>query len=69
MEDNPDIPADDGPAGDDGTGSGYTAVHRASAAVLLIGACLLAYVCLDVMANGRLTGMLSAAPETGESAP
>ena len=54
--DQPEIP--------DPEPSGYGPKERAMAGVLLIGAAALAFICLDVLTNGRLTGALDGgAPE------
>jgi hypothetical protein len=65
MEETPDIPdaADDAAPAVLGFGMG----NRVLAGVMLVGACLLAYVCLDVIADGRLTRALSAAPVEDET--
>jgi hypothetical protein len=64
MEETPDIPdaADDAAPAVPGFGMG----NRALAGVMLVGCLLLSYVCLDVLADGRLTRALSAAPEGDE---
>ena len=41
----------------------FGTADKALAAVLLIGALGLAYICLDVMAGGRITAALSRGPE------
>lgn len=64
MEETPDIPeADPAPVESRPFGAG----DKALAGVLLVGACLLGYVCLDVLAGGRLTGILSAAPPEADA--
>lgn len=40
----------------------FGAADKALAGVLLIGALGLAYICLDVMAGGRITAVLSGRP-------
>jgi hypothetical protein len=57
MEENPDIPeaADDAAPEDSGS---YAASDRLMAAVGLLGVVFLAYVFMDVMANGQLTRAL-----------
>ncbi|AGS73950.1 hypothetical protein [Streptomyces collinus] len=60
MEETPDIPAADDSAPVESRPFGVG--DKALAGVLLVGVMLLGYVCLDVLAGGRLTGMLSAAP-------
>lgn len=66
MEETPDSlpPADSGVAEESAP---YGAGDRVLAGVLLAGVALLAYVCMDVLAGGRLTAALSAAsPEAPE---
>lgn len=59
MEEHPETPADDtAPA----ESRPFGPADRALAGVLLAGTCLLAYVCLDVLAGGRLTRILAAPP-------
>lgn len=59
MEETPDIPAADDTAPVESRPFG--AGDKALAGVLLVGVCLLGYVCLDVLAGGRLTGLMSSA--------
>lgn len=59
ADDTPAAP--DPPAGDEAITFGTS--DKALAGVLLIGALGLAYICLDVMAGGRITAALSRGPE------
>jgi hypothetical protein len=67
MEDFPDTPpADDvAPA----ESAPFSAANRILAGVLLAGTFVLAYVCLDVLAGGRLTRALSAPPTEEDGTP
>lgn len=60
MEETPDIPeaADPAPV----ESRPYTASEKLIAGLGIIGCALLAYVFMDIIASGRLTRALSAAP-------
>lgn len=60
MEETPDTPAADDAA--PAESAPYGVGDRALAGVLLVGTFVLAFVCLDVLAGGRITGALTARP-------
>lgn len=66
MEENPDIPEAAGEAAPEDSGS-YAASDRLMAAVGLLGVAFLAYVFMDVMANGQLTRALVGPPWEDDS--
>lgn len=57
MDQTPDTPAADDAA--PAESAPYGVGDRALAGVLLVGTCLLAFVCLDVLTGGRITGALT----------
>lgn len=60
MDQTPDIPEADDTAPE--VSRPYTVSEKAFAAVGLVGCALLAYVFADIIAGGRITAALSAAP-------
>lgn len=65
MEETPDIP----PAEELGpeVSRPFGGADKVLAGVLLVGVVLLGYVCVDVLAGGRITRALSAPPQEYET--